>query len=238
VLLLEDVQFLSGKRKTQDELGYTLDALLDAEKKLIFTGTHLPAEIPKMDEKLSSRLSSGIISNIDAPDFDTRVGILKKKASSKKIEVSEDVLHYLADELSENVRQLESGLIGVAAKASLLGLPIDTGLAQSVVKNIVRREKKITVGGIQKLVCKHYKLSKEELISPSRKRAIVQPRQVAMYLARQYTNESLQAIGKRFNRYHATTLHAIGVVERQMRENGPLQKQVAFLSTKVESGNI
>jgi len=238
VLLLEDIQFLSGKRKTQDELAFTLDALLDAQKKLIFTGTDLPSEIPKMDEKLSSRLSSGIISGIETPDFVTRVGILTRKASSKKIPIPDDVIYYLADELSENVRQLESGLIGVAAKASLLNLPIDTDLASSVVKNIVRRTRKINVDWIQKLVCKYYKITKEELLSRSRKRAIVQPRQVAMFLARRYTSESLQSIGRSFNRYHATTLHAIGAVERHMRENGPLQKQVEFLSTKMESGSF
>ncbi|MBW2109051.1 MAG: chromosomal replication initiator protein DnaA [Deltaproteobacteria bacterium] len=238
VLLLEDVQFLSGKLKTQDELAYTLDALYDAHKKLIFTGSYLPSDIPKMDEKLSSRLSAGVISSIDPPDFETRVEILRKKAALKKVEIPEEVVEYLASKLTQNVRQLESGLIGVAAKASLLGLPIDTELAESVVKNIVRRSRRVTIERIQKLVCKHYKLTKDELVSKSRKRAITQPRQIAMYLARRYTDQSLQTIGRSFNRYHATTLHAIGVVERHLRENGSIQKQVAFLSEKLESGNF
>jgi len=238
VLLLEDVQFLSGKQKTQEELAYTLDALLDAKKKLIFTGTYLPSEIPKMDEKLTSRLSAGIISNIETPDHDTRVGILRKKAFSRQINVPDDVTQYLASELTENVRQLESGLIGVAAKASLLNLPIDTSLAKSVVNNIVRRSREITVESIQRLVCKYFKITQDELLSKSRKRAVAQPRQIAMYLARRYTNDSLQTIGRYFNRYHATALHAIGVVERHLRENGPLQKQVEFLSSKVEAGSM
>lgn len=236
VLLLEDVQFLSGKTKTQDELAYTLDALLDSKKKLIFTGTYLPGDIPKMDEKLTSRLSSGVISSINSPDFETRTQILKKKAAVKKVDVPEEVVAFLAGELSQNVRQLESGLIGVAAKASLLGLPIDLELAASVVKNIVKRSRDITVEGIQKLVCKYYKLTPEQLLSRSRKRAIAQPRQIAMFLARRYTDQSLLAIGRRFNRYHATTLHAVGVVERHIRENSPIQKQVEFLSNKLESG--
>jgi chromosomal replication initiator protein len=238
VLLLEDVQFLSGKTKTQDELAYTLDALLDSKKKLIFTGTYLPGDIPKMDEKLSSRLSSGVISSINSPDFQTRVQILKKKAMLKKVDIPEEVVDFLASELAQNVRQLESGLIGVAAKASLCGLPIDIPLAESVVKNIVKRSREITVEGIQKLVCKYYKLTKEELLSKSRKRAIAQPRQIAMFLARRFTDQSLQAIGRSFNRYHATTLHAVGVVERHIRENTPVQKQVAFLSGKLESGSF
>ena len=238
VLLLEDVQFLSGKAKTQDELAYTLDALLETKKKLIFTGTYLPGDIPKMAEKLTSRLSSGVISSIKTPDFQTRVEILKKKASRKNVAISQEVIEYLASELTQNVRQLESGLIGVAAKASLLGLPIETDLAASVVKNIVRRSRQITVERIQKLVCRYFKLTKEDLLSRSRKRAIAQPRQIAMYLARRYTEESLQSIGRRFNRYHATTLHAVGVVERHLRENGPVQKQVAFLSNKLETGSL
>jgi chromosomal replication initiator protein len=238
VLLLEDVQFLSGKVKTQGELACTLDALLEADKKLIFTGTYLPGDIPKMDEKLTSRLSAGVISSIESPDYDTRVRIVKKKASLKQIDISEDVVHYLASELTQNVRQLESGLIGVAAKASLLNLPIDLGLARSIVKNIVRRSQEITVERIQRLVCKHYRLTMEDFLSRSRKRSISQPRQIAMYLARRYTGQSLQAIGRSFNRYHATALHAIGVVERLLREKGPVQKQVEYLSRKLESGDI
>ncbi|MBW2259898.1 MAG: chromosomal replication initiator protein DnaA, partial [Deltaproteobacteria bacterium] len=238
VLLLEDVQFLSGKEKTQHELGYTLDALLAAEKKLIFTSSHLPDDIPRMDKKLVSRLSSGIISNIEPPDYETRVRIINKKATSKSLEIPEDVVHYLASELTENVRQLESGLVGVAAKASLLNLPIDVKLAESVAKNIARRSQQITVESIQKLVCKYYKMGMDELLSRSRKRRIVQPRQVAMYLSRRYTAESFQSIGRSFNRYHATTLHAIGTVERLIREQGAVQKQVEFLSEKVESGGL
>lgn len=238
VLLLEDVQFLSGKEKTQHELGYTLDALLSAGKKLIFTSTHLPNDIPKLDGKLSSRLSSGIISNIEAPDYETRVRIIKKKATAKSLKIPEDVVEYLASELTQNVRQLESGLIGVAAKASLLKLPIDVKLAESVVKNIARQSRKITTERIQKLICRHYKISMEELLSRSRKRSISQPRQIAMYLARRFTGESFQVIGRSFNRYHATTLHAIATVERLIREQGAVQKQVEYLSGKVESGDL
>jgi chromosomal replication initiator protein len=238
VLLLEDVQFFGGKEKTQHELGYTLDALLAAGKKLIFTSTHLPDDIPKLDGKLSSRLSSGIISSIESPDYDTRVRIIEKKAASKSLKIPRDVVEYLASELTQNVRQLESGLIGVAAKASLLKLPIDVKLAESVAKNIARRSRKVTTTSIQKLVCKHYKISMEELLSPSRKRSISHPRQIAMYLARRFTGESFQAIGRSFNRYHSTTLHAIGTVERLIREQGAIQKHVEFLSRRLESGDL
>ena len=238
VLLLEDVQFLSGKEKIQHELGYTLDALLAAEKNLIFTSSLLPDDIPKMDGKLTSRMSSGVISSIESPDYETRVRIINKKASLKSLEIPQDVVHYLASELTKNVRQLESGLIGVAAKASLLKVPADVKLAESVVRNIARRSQEITIESIQKLVCKYCNVSMEEILSRSRKRSIVKPRQIAMYLARQHTGQSFQAIGQSFNRYHATTLHAVGTVERLIREQGPVQKQVEFLSRRLESGNL
>ena len=238
VLLLEDVHYLKGKERTQDELAFVLDTLFEAGKKIIFSSCYLPGDIPKLDDKLRSRLSCGLISNIDPPDFRTRVRILKKKAKLKGCEVPEEVIYYLASELTEDVRQLESGLIGVASKSLLLGEPIDLGLAKSVTKNIVRQQKNVTIDVIKKLVCKHYNISIKDIASSSRKQSIVRPRQIAIYLSRRYTDAPLQTIGKSFNRYHATALHSIGTVEQGLKENGPLQKQVEFLSQKLEAGKF
>jgi len=238
VLLLEDIQFLSGKEKTQQELAFTLDTLFEANKKIIFTSYYPPFDIPKMNEKLSSRLSCSIISNIEPPDFETRVRILKKKASIKGRVIPDDVIQYLASSLTDNVRQLESGLIGVLAKSTLLHVPIDLPLAESVVRNIVRRARQINIESIQKLICKYYKISPEDLVSRSRKRGIALPRQIAMYLARRFTNHSLKEIGRSFNRYHATTLYAIGTVERLIKEKGQVSKQIEFLSRKLEAGEF
>jgi chromosomal replication initiator protein len=238
VLLLEDVQFLSGKERTQLELALTLDALADAGKKIIFSSCYNPAGIPKLSDELRSRLSCGLISNIDPPDYRTRLRILQKKVESNGFQVSEDVMHFLASELTENVRQLESGLIGVAAKGSLLGAKIDVSLAESVVKNIASQKKTITVDVIKKLVCRHARISEEDLISRSRKQTVVRPRQIAIYLARRYTDQSLQAIGRSFNRYHATALHAIGCVEKGMREDIRMRRYVDFLCQKLEEGKF
>jgi chromosomal replication initiator protein len=238
VLLLEDIHYLGGKTRTQIELALTLDSLFEAGKKIIFSSCYLPADIPKLNDKLSSRLSCGIISNIDPPNFRTRVRILQKKAQLNNYTMPDDVIEYLAGELTEDVRQLESGLIGVNAKSSLLGVPIDFGLAESVVKNIVRHRKTITIEVIKKLVCKHYNISISDIVSGSRKQSFVRPRQIAMYLSRRYTDSPLQMIGKSFNRYHATALYAIGAVERGLKENGPIQKQVKFFSRKLESGKF
>jgi chromosomal replication initiator protein len=238
VLLIEDVHHLSGKDRTQVELALTLDTLFESNKKIIFSSCYLPADIPKLNDKLRSRLSCSLISNIEPPEFKTRVRILQKKASFNKYKIPENVIHYLAGELTEDVRQLESGLIGVTAKSSLLGMPVDLGLAESVVKNIVRNRKDITIDAIKKVVCKYYSISVKEIVSSSRKQSIVRPRQIAIYLSRKYTDAPLQTIGKSFNRYHATALHSINAVERALKENDPIQKQMELLCQKLESGKF
>ena len=238
VLLLEDIHFLTGKDRTQIELALTFDCLFNEDKKLIFTSCHLPVEIPKMHEQLKSRLVSGLISKIEPPNFRTRVRILQKKSKENGYSLPEDVTHFLAGELSENVRQLESGLIGVAAKSSLLNTPIDLKLAESVVKNIAQRNKHITIEVIKKLICKYYNIALKDLISNSRKQSIVRPRQIAIFLSRKYTDQPLQSIGRSFNRYHATALHSIGTIEREIKENSSVREQVKYLSKKLDSGNF
>ncbi|MCF8067251.1 MAG: chromosomal replication initiator protein DnaA [Desulfobacterales bacterium] len=238
VLLLEDVQYLSGKERTQIELALTLDTLYESGKKIIFSSSYLPADIPKINDKLRSRLSSGLVSNIDAPNFRTRVRILQNKAKKNGCYMPEDVIHYLAGELSENVRQLESGLIGVVSKSSLLGTPINISLAQSVVKNIVRQSKTISIDIIKKMVSKYFNITVADIVSKSRKQNIVRPRQMAMFLSRRYTDQPLQTIGKSFNRYHATALHSIGAVERDMKQSSIIKKQVEFFSQKLETGKF
>jgi chromosomal replication initiator protein len=238
VLLLEDVHYLSGKERTQIELALMLDTLFESGKKIIFSSCCLPAEIPKLNDKLRSRLSCSLISNIDPPGFRTRVRILQRKAKHNGHKLPEDVIHYLAAELTEDVRQLESGLIGVTAKSSLLGSPIDLMLAESVVKHIVRHRKNITIDAIKKLVCKYYNIPIADIVSSSRKQSIVRPRQIAIYLSRKYTDSPLQTIGRSFNRYHATALHSISTVEQGLKEKGPMQKQVEFFCGRLESGKF
>jgi len=238
VLILEDVHYLSGKDRTQQELALVLDTLFEADKKIIFSSCYLPGDIPKLNDKLRSRLSYGLISNIEKPEYRTRVKILQRKSAVNGCRLPDDVTCYLADTLSDNVRQLESGLIGVVAQSSLLGMDIDLNLAESVVKNIVRQKKTITIEVIKKLVCEQYKVGLKELVSRSRKQHIVKPRQVAIFLARRYTDQPLQAIGKSFNRYHATALHAIGCVERELKNDTPIKQHVKYLSKKLESGDF
>ncbi len=238
VLLLEDVHHLSGKERTQIELALTLDTLFESQKKIIFTSCHLPTDIPKLSNKLKSRLTGGLISTIEPPNFRTRVRILNKKSQLNGYQIPADITRYLASELITDIRQLESGLAGVAAKSLLLGKPIDFPLAESVVSTIADKRKTITIGVIKKMVCKKYNVSKAKIESKSRKRSIVQPRQIAIYLARNYTDATLQVIGRSFNRYHATALHSIGAIEKGLKTDRPLREQIKYLRQKLDTGKF
>lgn len=237
-LILEDIHFLTGKERTQIELCYILENLLDLKKKIIFTSCYPPSEIPKLNGKLSSRFASSLISHIEPPNFKTRVKILRQKAVTSHFNVSDEIIQYLAGTLTEDVRQLESGLMGVVAKASLLGTSVDLDLAGSVVKYMIRQKKRITINAIKKLVSKHFRLTLAELVSKSRKQSLVRPRQIAIFLSRKYTDVSLQEIGKSFNRYHATAIHAINCVEHGLKGSGRIQKQIEYLSRKLKSGQF
>jgi chromosomal replication initiator protein len=236
VLLLEDVHFLTGKERTQTELALILDYLVNSDKKVIMSSCFTPSEIPGLNDQLRSRLSCGLISKINPPDFQTRVRILHKKLNGEKIPM--EVIDYLAGELCEDVRQLESGLKGVMIRASLMGRRIDMPLAKDVVEDLSVKRSRITVETIKKLVCREYNVTETEIVSKSRKRRIVRPRQVAIYLSRRYTDASLQAIGKSFKRYHATALHSIGAIERELKINPAMKEEVGTLCRKLEAGKF
>jgi len=238
VLLLEDVHYLTGKERTQIELAQTLDSLQESGKKIIFSSCCLPSEIPRLNDKLCSRLSNGLISRIDPPNFRTRVRILQKKATSHGHHLPEDVIQYLAGELQEDVRQLESGLVGVTAKSSLLGVPIDLSLAENVVETIVRIRKSITIEAIKRLVCHQYRVAIADVVSRSRKKCFVRPRQVAIFLSRRYTDAPLETIGRSFSRYHATAMHSIRCIERDMHADMGLKRQVELISQRLEAGDF
>jgi chromosomal replication initiator protein len=238
VLLLEDIHYLTGKERTQIELAQTLDSLQESGKKIIFSSCCLPNEIPRLNDKLCSRLSNGLISRIDPPNFRTRARILQKKAAGRGVHLPEAVVEYLAAELHEDVRQLESGLVGIAAKSSLLGAPIDLGLAESVVRTIVRARKAVTIEAIKKLVSRQYRVAVSDMVSASRKKVHVRPRQVAIYLARTYTDAPLEAIGRSFNRYHATAMHSIQSIQRGIQTDHQLRRQVEMICERLDAGDF
>ncbi|RLB86982.1 MAG: chromosomal replication initiator protein DnaA [Deltaproteobacteria bacterium] len=238
VLILEDIHFLSGKMATQKELAITLDYLLDADKKIIFSGCELPDEIPKLNDQLKSRLSMGLVTEIEAPDYKTRLRILKKKTHTLGCKVPMMVNEYIAQELCDDVRQLESGLFGVVAKGQIMGRNIDIELAKSVLDNITKNRKRISIDLIKQLVCNEFSISERDIISKSRKRIIVKPRQVAMFLAKKYTDQPIKKIGSSFKKYHATAIYSVNVIEKEIKQKGALFEQINYISKKIEAGKF
>lgn len=238
VLILEDIHFLSGKIATQKELAITLDYLLDADKKIIFSGCELPDEIPKLNDQLKSRLSMGLVTEIEAPDYKTRLRILKKKSKTLGCKVPMMVNEFIAQELCDDVRQLESGLFGVVAKGQIMGRNIDIELAKSVLDNITKNRKRISIDLIKQLVCTEFSISEQDIMSKSRKRIIVKPRQVAMFLAKKYTDQPIKKIGSSFKKYHATAIYSVNAIEKEIKQRGVLCEQINYISKKIEAGKF
>jgi len=238
VLLLEDIHMLSGRTRTQEELALTLDYLNETGKKIIYSSSIQLAKIPKMSEQLKSRIAVSLISEIEPPDFRTRVKILRHKARNRALRVPSEVIEFMASELKQNVRVLESGLIGVTTKSCLLGMPVDLALAESIVKNIISTQKQITIEVIKNLVCREFGITVKDMISNSRKQSVVRPRQIAIFLSRRHTSQTIQSIGKNFNRYHATVIHSINAVEKEIKKKGDVQKQVDIIEQKLNSGKF
>jgi chromosomal replication initiator protein len=234
VLLLEEVHFLGGTEKIKAELGYTLDALADDNKKIVFTSALPPKDVPRMSKELTSRLTSGLVTTIAGPDYDTRVQILTKKASAYQVALSKEVIHFLAERLKRDVRQMESALKCLNARADLVGARIDMDLAREVVSALVSGEKSITPADIIQLVCRYYRVDPEKVTSRSRKKVYAGPRNIYAYLCRHHSDETLAGIGKTINRSHSTVLYSVELVEHKMKTDRNLKHQVDFLSKRLD----
>jgi len=234
VLLLEEVHFLSGKEKTQTELGYTLDALINDKKKVIFTSSLPPKDIPKMSKELSSRLTSGLITTIDIPDYETRVKILLRKSAEQNLSISEEIICFLASSLRHDVRQMESVLNCLKARAEFLDAKIDIGLAKDVVKSIIPDRMSVTLEQIKELIVKYYKVEAEMLSSKSRKKIHTHPRNIYVYLCRSHTTEPFEKIAKTVNRSHSAVIYAYELVEHKMKTDTRMKRQIELLSQKIE----
>ncbi len=237
VLLLEEVHFLSGKEKTQLELEHTLDALANDNKKVLFTSALPPKDIPRMSKGLSSRLASGLVTTIGGPDYQTRVKILKNKAAEKGITLSDEIVHFLSASLRRDIRQIESALTCLKAKAELLNARIDIDLARDVVKCLVNKQCSATPENIKQLICKYYKVEPDLLRSKSRKKVHAYPRNIYIYLCRQYTDETLEHIAETINRSHSTVLYASETVEHKMKTDPKIKHQVEFLGKQIQHLN-
>lgn len=235
VLVLEEIHFLSGKEKVQNELCYTLDCLAENGKKVVMTSARLPREIPRLGKPFASRLSNCLISTIEPPDYATRLRILERKARDYGLNVQREVLEFMAERLQRDVRQMESCLNSLGVKSRLMNRIVDLRLAEETMGDLVGLTRELTVDAVIKQVCRYYQISRDDLISRSRKKEHVLPRNVGIYLTRCLTDLSLQAIGKAFGRNHSTILHSVNLIEGKAKRDTKLKNQVDFLSKQVSS---
>jgi chromosomal replication initiator protein len=215
VLLVDDIQFLAGKEGTQTEFFHTFNALYDSQKQIVLSSDCPPHEIPALEERLRSRFEWGLIADIQSPDLETKVAILKKKAETEAVPLPDNVAMYIAGKIKSNIRELEGSLIRLIAYASLTGQEITLPLAQDVLKNILDHEEKaVTIEIIQKFVADYYNLKMVELKSRNNAKSVAMPRQIAMYLCKGLTHASLPEIGRSFGgKHHSTVIHSIRKVE-------------------------
>ena len=219
VLLVDDIQFVSGKEGTQTEFFHTFNALYDAQKQIVLSSDRPPHEIPALEERLRSRFEWGLIADIQLPDLETKVAILKRKAEAEAVPLADNVAMYMAGRIKSNIRELEGSLIRLIAFASLTGREISLELTQEVLKDVLDQDgKAVTIESIQKYVSDYYQLKIGELKSRNNSKSVAMPRQIAMYLSKSLTNASLPEIGRSFGgKHHSTVIHSIKKVE-EMRK--------------------
>ncbi len=229
VLLVDDIQFIAGKEGTQEEFFHTFNALHEANKQIIISSDRAPKEIPTLEDRLRSRFEWGLITDIQAPDLETRIAILRKKANIENIEIDDEVLLYIATKIRSNIRELEGALIRIVAYSSLTNSDINLELAEEALKDIISENKvvEITPDLIKKFVAKEYGISLDDFSSKRRTRAIAYPRQIAMYLTRELTDLSLPKIGEEFGgRDHTTVIHAYEKISDELSTDDILKNKL------------
>ncbi len=236
VLLMDDIQFLAGKERTQEEFFHTFNALYDAQKQIVITSDCPPREIPTLEERLHSRFEWGLIADIQPPDLETKVAILKRKAEVEKINLQDNVALFIASKIKSNIRELEGSLVRLVAYASLKGTPISIELTQEVLRNIIDEETEgISIELIQKTVANHYGLKVSDLKSKNNSRSVAVPRQVAMYLSKTMTKASLPEIGREFGgKHHTTVLHSINKITQLYEKDVVFHRFINSLITDIK----
>jgi chromosomal replication initiator protein len=221
VLLVDDIQFIAGKDRTQEEFFHIFNALHDGQKQIVVSSDCPPRQIPTIEERLHSRFEWGLIADIQPPDIETKVAILRKKAEAERVEVPENVALFIASKVRTNIRELEGSLIRLVAYASLTGRDIDLVLAQETLRDLLHTEDKpVTIEMIQKYVADHYSLKISELKAKNNSKSVAVPRQIAMYLTKSLTAASLPEIGKEFGgKHHSTVIHSIRKIEDLRKQN-------------------
>jgi chromosomal replication initiator protein len=226
VLLIDDIQFLAGKERTQEEFFHTFNALYESQKQIVITSDCPPRDIPTLEERLRSRFEWGLIADIQPPDLETKVAILRKKAEAENVCLPEDVALFIASRARSNIRELEGSLIRLVAFSSLSGRTIDIDMARETLRDLIDdRARTITVESIQKAIASHYGIKVSEIKSRNNSKHIAFPRQVAMYVAKQLTANSLPALGECFGgKHHTTVIHALRKIEAMRQKDKDFDK--------------
>lgn len=238
ILLVDDIQFLAGKDRTQIEFFHTFNALYEAKKQIVISSDRPPKEIPTLEDRLRSRFEWGLITDIQPPGLETRVAILQKKCKQENIHIADEVHFFIAENIKSNIRELEGALTRVIAYASFNNKPITLELAKDVLQDIIpqKTQKPITIPLIQETVAQQFGLSVKDLMSRRRTKAISYPRQIAMYLSRKLTDSSLPKIGEEFGgRDHTTVLHAYDKIEGELKKNKELARMLEDLVERIQS---
>jgi len=237
ILLIDDIQFISGKERTQAEFFHTFNSLYEGRKQIVVTSDKFPKDIPHFEERLRSRFEWGLIADIQAPDIETKVAILKKKAETEKIPLPNEVAFFLASQIDSNIRVLEGSLIRLGAFASLTQTSINMETAKEVLKNIIKpKDEFISIDVIQKVVSNFFNIKISDLKVKRKYKGYVLPRQVAMYLSRKLTNASLLDIGDKFGgKDHSTVLHSIKKVEEKMSKEPSFKEMIENLHGRIKS---
>ena len=228
VLLIDDIQFIAGKERTQEEFFYTFNSLYDTQKQIIISADCPPREIPTLEERLHSRFEWGLIADIQAPDLETKVAIIKKKAERQNIAIPDNVALYIASKIKSNIRELEGALVRLIAYCSLTGSEITLVMAQETLHDIFAPgEKAVTIEMIQKTIADHFGMRVQELKSKNNSKSVAIPRQICMYLCKRLTGMSLPHIGREFgNKHHTTVLHSINKIELLRQQDKELNKML------------
>jgi chromosomal replication initiator protein len=231
LLLIDDIQFISGKERTQEEFFHTFNDLYESRKQIIVSSDCSPKDIPEIEERLRSRFEWGLIADIQPPDFETRVAILKKKAALERVLLPDDVAYLIAGRVKSNIRELEGSLTRMIAFCALTGREMNVDLAQEVLADLWGEEEKIiTIEHVQRKVCDLFGVKPSDLKAKTRTKTIAFPRQVAMYLARQLTHASLAEVGRAFGgKDHTTVLHAVDKIQRLLQDDPKLRKTIDTL---------
>ena len=236
MLLIDDIQFIAGKERTQEEFFHTFNTLYELQKQLVVTSDKFPKEIPGLEERLRSRFEWGLIADVQAPDFETRVAILRKNAESEGFTLPDDVAMFLANQIKSNVRELEGALIRLHAFASLANVPLNLQLAKEALKNIFNNNvpPKATVESIQQLVAEYYSVKVADLKSERRFKGLVRPRQVAMFLCKKVLSVSFPEIGNKFGgKDHTTVMHAVQKITSLSTQDPKLREELEILERSI-----